>query len=207
MYPEAEDNDEGEEKPKKQYPLAPARMSKLPSWISVSVLVGVIIGWNTKPSPKPTTVELKLPEPPVVLIPTPTKLTTIEAVFEAWGHLAVWDRDATEVAYWNDGTQAFTEFYEIRRAGTVLYFRSIPKLTRLEIRHGKEPPPECPLRFTETEAQYKEWQESRVERPRSSIVQPPPSTLPVAPAMPRAELAPVTLPAPSVDLRQPEPGK
>ena len=94
-----------------------------------------------------------------------TTLTKIEAVFEAYGQPAVWDNDLTEVALWNSETKSFSEFYEIRRTRDALYYRSIPRLTRRVIRHGKLLP-DSPLQFTETEEQYREWRENgRTERP------------------------------------------
>lgn len=142
-----------------------SRMSKVPSWISVGFVLGAVFVWGlVKPQPPPPP-EVKFVE---VVRPTPeeTKLTTIEALFERWGEHAVWHQDTTEIAYWNPGTEEFSEFYEVRRIGDALYFRSIPKLTRRIINHGKPLPPEAPLRFTETEEQYREWREhGRYERP------------------------------------------
>ena len=40
---------------------------------------------------------------------------------------------------------------EVRRIDDTLYFRSIQKLTRRIINHGKPLPSECPLKFTETD--------------------------------------------------------
>lgn len=163
MYPETDEpyDDGGEPKPKKEYPPSPARMSKIPSWVSIGVIIGFIVGWNIRPMPKPAPVEVRLVEPAPRAEPAPTKLTTIEAVFEQWGHFAVWDENnSTQIAYWNPGTQDFTEFYAVHKMGDALFFRSIPNLTRRIVLHGKAPPPECTLRFTETEAQYQAWLES-----------------------------------------------
>ena len=63
-------------------------------------------------------------------------LTTIEAVFAAWGDYAVWQDDLTEIGFWNPETESFSEFYEVKRNNGAFYFRSIPKLTRRVIRHG-----------------------------------------------------------------------
>lgn len=159
---------------------SPAKMSKVPSWISLGFVLGALFVMAI-PKPKPAPPEVKFVE----LMrpkPTETKLTTIEAVFAQWGDHAVWDNDITEVAYWNPGSEEFSEFYEVRRAGSALFFRSIPKLTRRVINHGKPPPTECPLQFTETEEQYREWRETgRYERPPA----------------PRAELPRVEIPAPA----------
>ncbi|MFZ9746683.1 MAG: hypothetical protein ACO3G4_08640 [Opitutaceae bacterium] len=110
-------------------------------------------------------------------IAPPRTLSTVEAVFAEWGERASWTGNVTEVALWSSAAGAFAEYYEVRRVGGQLYFRSLPALTRRIIRRGKEDPA-CPLVFTETEAEYREWlQHGRTERP--------------------AEEAPLTPPAPS----------
>ena len=147
----------------------PARLSRTPSWVMLGFLLGALavyammrprggapvstlpVATNTPPAPEPKR------EAPM--------LTTIEAVFATWGENAVWHANTTEVALWNTRDRDFTDFYEVRRIGGVNYFRSIPALTRRVIRRGKEIP-ECPLQFTETEEQYREWKEhGRTERP------------------------------------------
>lgn len=156
-------DDEEQNPEKKSHPTPISRMSKVPSWISVGFVLGAVFVWSLF-KPKPTPPEVKIVE---VIPPQAheTKLTTIEAVFDEWRENAVWHNDSTEIAYWNPGTQEFSEFYEVRRVGEALYFRSIPRLTRRIINHGKPLPPRCPLRFTETEEQYREWREhGRYER-------------------------------------------
>jgi len=151
----------------KDYPLTPAKLSKTPSWIMLGFILGALFVWmlprDPEPAAAPEATRRAAPaEPPRTAL---TTLTTIEAVFEAWGQHAVWDNDLTEVALWNSATKSFSECYEVRRTRDAYYFRSIPKLTRLVIRHGK-PLPDSPLQFTETEEQYREWKENgRTERP------------------------------------------
>jgi hypothetical protein len=150
----------------------PARLSRTPSWVMLGFLLGAlaVYAW-LRPrgnAPQP-------PAPPAVSAApvAETKrdapvLTTIEAVFATWGENAVWHANTTEIALWNSRDRDFTDFYEVRRIGGVNYFRSIPTLTRRIIRRGKEIP-ECPLQFTETEEQYREWKEhGRTERPAES---------------------------------------
>ncbi|MEY3609032.1 MAG: hypothetical protein RLZZ447_1820 [Verrucomicrobiota bacterium] len=104
--------------------------------------------------------------PPAV---PPRRLSTVEAVFAEWGERATWTGNVTEIALWSSAAGAFAEFYEVRRIGGQLYFRSIPALTRRVIRRGKEEPA-CPLLFTETEAEYREWlQHGRTERPAEAL--------------------------------------
>jgi hypothetical protein len=155
-------------------------------------------------------------EPPKPSAPRKApELTTIEAVFAAWGGNAVWSDDVTEVALWNIEDKAFTNFYEVRRYGDTYYFRTIPRLTRRIIARGK-PLPDSPLQFTETEEQYREWLKyGRVERPADREPQqrptfsPPPAAEPVnrsikpsTPSLQSPELKP-SLPPP-VDAPTPE---
>jgi hypothetical protein len=148
---------------------AQPRMSMTPSWVMLGFLLGALFVVALPPLKKPAPPALArapVAEPPAPKPKSPPpQLTTIEAVFSAWGENAVWSRDTTEVALWNSDEKRFSDFYEIRRFGDTLYFRTIPRLTRRVINHGKEPPMECPLQFTETEEQYREWLEhGRTER-------------------------------------------
>lgn len=139
----------------------PARLSTIPSWVMLGFVLGAAVVWafQHKPAPaaKPVIAAAKKaaaePAHPVVL--GPPRLTAIEAVFEDWGHYAVWDDDTTEVALWNGEAKAFTDCFEVTRANGHLYFRSISRLTRPVLTRGiKE---NSPLQFTETAAQREEW--------------------------------------------------
>lgn len=149
-----------------------ASLSKTPSWIMLGFLLGAIFVLSLwTPWKKPTRLPAlagSAPPVPAAFEPAkprpPPQLTTIEAVFAEWGNHAVWSGDTTEVAQWSIRDRDFTEFYEVRRLGDALYFRSLTRLTRRIISRGK-PMPECPLQFTETEEQYREWLEhGRKER-------------------------------------------
>lgn len=83
------------------------------------------------------------------------RIPTIEAVFEQYGHYAVWKNDVTEVAMWSADTKDFTDFYEVARMDGNYYFRAIPHLTRPVLTHGV--PADCPLMFTETAEQRQQW--------------------------------------------------
>jgi hypothetical protein len=194
--------DDDEAKPEKHYPLSASKMSKTPSWIMLGFLLGAIFVAALPPLRRPAareTVAFKAVEPPKPSTPRePPQLTTIEAVFEEWGKkYAVWSDDTTEVALWNDREKAYSDYYEVRRFGDTLYFRTILRLTRRIINRGK-PMPESPLLFTETEEQYREWQSyGRSERPAERIgpARPPASTGPAASAPTRQEIKAVTPPA------------
>lgn len=77
------------------------------------------------------------------------RLSTIEAVFEAWGQYAVWEHDITQIALWSAEHGGYAECYEVMRSGDALYFRSIPKLSRPVINYGTQIT--SPLLYTETE--------------------------------------------------------
>lgn len=144
-----------DDEPQKTYPLSPAKLSKTPSWVMLGFLLGAAFVWAFKsepPKPAPT----KPTEWPKAMKLPPSPLTTIEAVFAIWGKYTVWEDDVAEVALWRSETKSFSEFYEVRRVDETIYFRSIPKLTRLILSHGKSLP-DSPLQFTETERQYREW--------------------------------------------------
>ena len=197
---------EDETKPEKNYPISTSKMSKTPSWIMLGFLLGAVFVAALPPlrkKPAAETASFKSVEPPRFVAPRqPGPLTTIEAVFAEWGKYAVWSDDVTEVALWNINEKAYSEFYEVRRYGDVYYFRTIPRLTRRIIARGK-PIAESPLQFTESEEQYREWQQyGRSERPvereapaRPRAVSPPPESTPIEqsvrilpPALPPPEL-------------------
>ncbi len=183
-------------RPRKDYPTPASKMSKVPSWVSVGFVLGALFVLAL-PKPKPVPPQVKLVE---VVRPAPqeTKLTTIEAVFAEWGSSAVWSNDTTEIAYWNPGTQEFSEFYEVWRIANRYYFRSIPRLTRKTIVRGQRAA-ECPLQFTETDEQYREWFEQANRDRLSQPLTPRPAAPP-----PKVELPVAT---PSVETPPPRPGK
>lgn len=155
------------DRPRKEYPLSPAKMSKTPSWVMLGFVLGAVTVASLPPLRKvPPAEPASAPAaPPRREIVMHQPLTTIEAVFEDWAKYAVWEADLTEVALWNKDAGDFTDFYEVLRYASRYYYRPIPALTRRVIRRGKEIPG-CPLLFTETEEQYQEWrQHGRSERP------------------------------------------
>ncbi len=174
--------------PPSNYPLASstAKMSKTPSWVMLGFLLGALFVYAMmRPEPAAVSSAAAIP---IVAAPPPLEpreampLSTIEAVFEVWKEHVVWSNQTAEVALWNTKERAFSEFYEIRRIGDVHYFRSIPKLTRRVLTHGKELP-DSPLQITETEEQYREWlehgrTERRVERDLRPVRPTPPSGTP-----------------------------
>ena len=109
------------------------------------------------PSPPVEVAPAAAPVPP----PAPAPLTTIEAVFAAWGKYAVWDGDLTQVALWDSATQSFGDCFEVLRVGDALYFRSIPHLTHPVLTHGVGA--DSPLQYTETEAQRQQWLAARMD--------------------------------------------
>ncbi len=176
-------DDEDEPPRRKSYPISTAKLSKTPSWIMLGFVLGaffvVALPPLRKKAPVPEAVRVEFIRPPAPREPRP--LSDIEGVFAIWGQHAVWSDNVTEVALWNSKERAFTDFYEVRRFGDTLYFRSITTLTRRVLTHGK-PLPESPLQFTETEEQYREWlQHGRTERPTETPTRPRITTPPDAP--------------------------
>jgi hypothetical protein len=150
---------------KRRHPPSISKLSKTPSWVMLGFILGVLVVllWpRRQEAPRPIVVTAA---PPTVVAPRST-LTTVEAVFAQWLDYAVWDNDVTQIVVWNPALNSFSDGFEVRRIDGAYYFRSISQITNRVIRHGKQPPPECPLRFTETEEQYREWRnEGRFERP------------------------------------------
>ena len=129
-----------------------AKPSQVPSWAMLGFALGALFVLalpSRRPEPPP-------PAPPPAPAPLgPPRISTVEAVFAAWGKYAVWEHDHTEIALWNADAGAFADCFEVLRVGDRLYFRSIPALTRPVLRHGVSP--DSPLEFTESEAQRRQW--------------------------------------------------
>lgn len=187
------------------------QLSKTPSWVMLGFLLGAafILALPRKP-PAVLRPIVMAPSEKKVITQTPL-LTTIEAVFPLWAQYAVWQDDVTQVALWNSEVGDFAECYEVRRSDGVYYYRTIPHLTNVVRRHGPKPPTECPLLFTETEDQYREWRENgRTERPaetpRPALVRPkieaPPPVTPTA-ELPKFEPPPPTIDQPGATERKP----
>lgn len=181
-------------------------LSKTPSWVMLGFIVGALFVLALpRPAPAPQPTFVARPAPPKPAPTAPRLLTTIEAVFDQWHEYAVWSDDRTQVALWNSAVGDFVECYDVLRQDGRYYFRSIPQLTHRVLRHGKQPPAECPLLFTETDEQYQDWRKyDRYERPmqdvRPSLSVPAPH--PAAP-QPSLDATPLPPPAPSVE-RKPE---
>jgi hypothetical protein len=197
--------------PEKNYPLAASKMSKTPSWIMLGFLLGALFVLAVrppapKPAPGPAPVAAEPAKPSAPRDPPP--LSKIEIIFEKFGEGAVWSDNTTEVAMWDTTEERYADFYEVRRIDGKLYFRSIPQLTRRIIKRGKVES-NALLQFTETEEQFREWEQyGRTERPvewmwkkpeRSPGMTVPPTT---APKMEKLDLAP-----PAINPTLPVPGK
>lgn len=189
-----------------------SRLSRTPSWVMLGFILGaafvaLLPSRRLEPAaPAAETDSTSVPSGPSSepMAPRePGPLLTIEAVFAAWQRLAAWSDDTTEVALWNARDRGFTDFYEVRRHGDALYFRSLPRLTRRIIERGQ--PPEAPLQFTETEEQYQQWRESsRQERSQGVPARPPAASAP-APAPVRVEVSPGEPLPPRIEV--PPPGR
>ena len=137
---------------------APAKPSKVPSWVTLGFVLGVLfvlaLPRRTAPEPAAQPAVAQAPAKPAGPAEAP-RLSTIEAVFAAWDRYAVWSNGTTEVALWSPDTKEFSECYEVMKVGENYYFRSIPSLTRPVLTHGVVN--DSPLQFTETERQRYEW--------------------------------------------------
>lgn len=171
-----------DDEPEQTYPLSPAKMSKTPSWVMLGFLLGAGFVWSfTRDAEKSAPAGLIVQEWPKAVVVPPSPLTTIEAVFDAWKENAVWENNVTEVAMWRAETAAYSEFYEVRKLGETLYFRSIPRLTRRLIRSGPPLPSNAPLQFTESEAHYLAWLEQGRVKSLGEPLSPPPAPDPAPP--------------------------
>jgi hypothetical protein len=119
------------------------------------------------PPPRAAPVQA-LPEPPPQGKPlAPPRISTIEAVFDAYGQYAVWDHDTTEVALWNSEAKSFSDCFEVMRTPEGYFFRSIPHLTHPILTHGVKGDP--PIRFTETAEQRADWLGEKNEQDWSAL--------------------------------------
>src|SRR4051812_7140862 len=104
-------DDETESYDKPSRPPSVAGMSKVPSWISLGVVIGVLIGFALQPKPAPP--QVKIVEV-TRTAPAPVRIPMAEAVFEEWRRFAVWrDDDSTEIILWNPESKLFSDFYEV----------------------------------------------------------------------------------------------
>jgi len=152
--------------PTESRPPSPAKMSMTPSWVMLGFVLGAFFVWALpEPEKTPPTPPARLERAPEQTMPAARlpRLTDVEAVFAQWDRYAIWDNDATEVAYWNEETNSFSNFFEVLRVGDRLFFRSIPKLTRPLIKRGVEA--HSPLLFTGV---------AEVSRPMLERATPPP---------------------------------
>jgi hypothetical protein len=123
-----------------------AKPSQIPSWVSLGFALGALFVMALPRHSGPDMPEAVPPEP-VLRAVTPSRVSTIEAVFADWGKYALWSGAVTEVGLWNPETKSYSDFFEVVKVGDNLFFRSIPSLTRPVAK--VEAPVECPLEFAE----------------------------------------------------------
>jgi hypothetical protein len=149
-------------------PVPEKKPSLIPSWVTLGFILGALFVLTLPRAERAMRTPAAEPaaetaQPPALVAPTAAsaaalasaRIPTIEAVFEQYGHYAVWKNDRTEVALWSADTKEFSDFYEVARMDNTYYFRSIPHLTRPVLTHGV--PADCPLMFTETVEQRQQW--------------------------------------------------
>jgi hypothetical protein len=172
-------------------------MSMTPSWVMLGFVLGAFFVWalpeSKKALPPSSTPVARAPEPMMLASRLP-RLTDVEAVFAQWDRYAIWENDVTEVAYWNEETRSFSNFFEVLRSGDRLFFRSIPKLTRPVVRRGVEA--HSPLLFTGVAEVSQPMSERAAPAPMPDqpVERPTPPKI-VAPAQPPAATPPPPDPA------------
>lgn len=95
---------------------------------------------NSQPHPHPQS-------EPIETVRDAGTLAALEQTFQRWGGYAVWENDVTEIAAWDPRKRRHSDFIEIRRANGKFYFRTIHRLTRPLIDHGRKLA--LPIAFTE----------------------------------------------------------
>ncbi len=168
-------------------PPSARQLSKTPSWILLGFILGAAFVWLL-PTDEQKTEAPRRREPTKAVAAAgehaKRDLTTIEAVFAEWGSHAVWEHDLTEVALWDSETKAFNHYYEVLRSGGNFYYRPLDRLTRPILTHGVKDP-DCPLRFTETEAMRQEWLHEKAQEDWKAItnsIQKPSAQMPIDPS-------------------------
>lgn len=132
-------------------PSRASQLSKTPSWVMLGFVLGALAVFMLPRSEKTAAPPPAIVAPPPVA-PAPATRPTVERavffedVFAELNHLAVWQDELTEVAFWNPSRKAFSDCYEVLKAGDKFYFRSIPHLTRPVLTEGV--PADSPLQFT-----------------------------------------------------------
>src|SRR4051812_33401856 len=109
----------------------PPKPSKTPSWVMLGFVLGALAMLAVPRGEKkifPPQIAMSAPAfvPPA---PPPAKPTAegemfFEEIFAELQQSAVWQDDLTEVAFWNTGRKAFSDYYEVLRVGDKFYFRS-----------------------------------------------------------------------------------
>ncbi len=151
---------------------ASAKPSSIPSWVTLGFVLGALFVWALPPAARrlaeheaeeraavrEAASAVPAPAPaPASAAPRQQPIETIDNVFAQWGKYAVWDNDTTEVVLWDVRDRAYTHCFEVLRIGDRYYYRPIPQLTRPVLRHGGPADPGCPLIFTETQEQQRQW--------------------------------------------------
>ena len=139
-------------------PPRPPKPSMAPSWAMLGFAFGALFILALPRRAEPPVPEIANPPAPAAGArepAAPPRFTTIENVFAEWGRAAVWQNDLTEVALWNSEKKSYADCYEVLRTGEILYFRTIPRLTRPVLTHGVSP--NSPLQFTEPQTLRDEW--------------------------------------------------
>lgn len=147
-----------------------------PVWMTLGFALGLgfagIFLRSKSPAPVPAVpsappAKANAPGQPMQVVPNlprdATTLGEVEVQFRTWGGYAIWRNNVTQFALWNGQTDSHSDFYEVRRANRIYYFRTLPREDWPLIDHGELV--RCPLWFAETremrDAYYREHPEEK----------------------------------------------
>jgi hypothetical protein len=192
------------------------KLSKVPSWIMLGVVLGGIGFYGVQSffeeqrgkkqrqkappavsAPAPPPVKTPDGNPPATAKNDPhMSLFAIDAVFRAHGASAVWEHDLTEIVLWNPATQSYSTGIEVLRTGDAYYYRLLDRLTRPVLTEGVDP--NAPIRLTEPASYQERRRQQRQDTWRSRPpVPPPPARLAPPPATTLPASPPASAPNPN----------
>lgn len=150
-------------------PVPREKLSRAPSWMMVGFAIGIMatltvereidrrrgesesveaaVREATAAEQRKAESEARAEARSALVLANQPSLSAIEAVFGQWGHYAIWQNETTQVALWNGATNEFGDNIEVVRLGSVLYYRTLPQLTRPLIKEGVVI--QAPMAFTE----------------------------------------------------------
>jgi hypothetical protein len=124
-------------------------------------------------------------------VPTPPRLSDVEAVFADWERFAVWADNTTYVCMYDFETKTYRDCFEVSRRGEALYFRSVTRPPNLRAR--TDVPENSPLEFLNPVPEARGIFDPRPPLPSSTMTDKP-QVIPPPPA--QTEYLPVEIKPP-----------